>query len=406
MKKTVFLLMLLPLTLGIKAGDNKPIVSTTDIIFNMCPPIATNESAIVCHESDVPFVWNGIVTIPSEKEPGEYQLQRDILNDEGCTVNATMDLTVATCHPEGAILHKFSVGEGKYVYFSKGNLQFRSTSDGKPYHPDTNPDGLKHKVAEGGYAQGEWRFAEEQYDNTGDEAYGNHSPAANRTDWFELFGWGTSGYNGRNPWNTSNSSNDYAPSKKNLTGDYAYYDWGVYNAISNGGDEPGIWRVLSQEELSYLLGSRTIEMGYSPYVMWAGVTIKINTTNYYGIVLLPDDWTPDDDISWDYTTTRADDRMYKKTYDKTTWALMESKGAVFLQSFEQRTSQGSLTTDHKSASPFHTLSYWTSTWLTNQTSPYTFHSQARNTIYSTTWGMNYYSGNSVRLVTDVKPCDN
>ena len=73
----------------------------------------------------------------------------------------------------------FSVGEGKTVTFSPGNLQ---------YHP----------------ANDEWRFAQSQLDYIG-EANSNISDTYN--GWLDLFGWGTGAY------------------ATNLTDDYTYYPY-------------------------------------------------------------------------------------------------------------------------------------------------------------------------------------
>lgn len=88
--------------------------------------------------------------------------------------------------------------------------------------------------------------------------------AANRID---LFVWASSGYhylgdqvtykpfcycNGLWP-----ASYRYGPAEENLTGVNANCDWGVFNAILNGGDEPGRWRTLSRDEWAYLMNGRT-----------------------------------------------------------------------------------------------------------------------------------------------------
>ena len=65
--------------------------------------------------------------------------------------------------PEGALPGLFSVGEGKQVYFSKGNLQYRATT-------------------------GTWRFAEHQYDIVGKD---NNKISETYDGWIDLFGWAT-----------------------------------------------------------------------------------------------------------------------------------------------------------------------------------------------------------------------
>jgi hypothetical protein len=98
----------------------------------------------------------------------------------------------------------FSVGEGKQVTFSKGNLQ---------YHPANN----------------EWRFAPSQLDYIGEA---NSNCSATYNGWLDLFGWGT----GDNPTNSSTDNNDYQ----------IFVDWGK-NQIGN--EIPNTWRTMTSDEL-------------------------------------------------------------------------------------------------------------------------------------------------------------
>ena len=47
-----------------------------------------------------------------------------------------------------------------------------------------------------------------------------------------------------------------------MTGDYAKADWGVYNAISNGGNTPNKWRTLTVSEWQYLFQNNKWTLGY------------------------------------------------------------------------------------------------------------------------------------------------
>ena len=154
---------------------------------------------------------------------------------------------------DGALIKAaFKVSDTKSVYFSQGNLQF-------------NAQGT-HKTAEG-TAKGTWRFAGKQWDVVGKD--GNKAISEKYYGWIDLFGWGTSGWNsGANayqPWSTSETESDYYPDgldSVNLNREYAYADWGVYNAISNGGDEPNKWRTLKTEEWQYLFQNNDWTFGY------------------------------------------------------------------------------------------------------------------------------------------------
>ena len=53
-------------------------------------------------------------------------------------------------------------------------------------------------------------------------------------------------------------------------------DWGRYNAISNGGDEPNIWRLLTRDEFNYILKSRmnASNLRFKATIMVDNVTFK------------------------------------------------------------------------------------------------------------------------------------
>ena len=55
---------------------------------------------------------------------------------------------------------------------------------------------------------------------------------------------------------TSSTPSDYGDGSGDIAG--TNYDWGVNNAISNGGNEAGLWRTLTIEEWKYLMESRRI----------------------------------------------------------------------------------------------------------------------------------------------------
>lgn len=157
---------------------------------------------------------------------------------------------------EGAIPNAvFNVSKKKKVIFSQGNLQFRAMGE--------------HDTLEG-KAKGVWRFAECQYEVIGEK---NRYVAADYKSWIDLFSWGTSGWQGREPWLTPQVKKDAddlylwrrrdRDENKNkdffLDGNAGYDmtdcengDWGMFNAIANGGDEPGLWRTLTSKEWAYL----------------------------------------------------------------------------------------------------------------------------------------------------------
>lgn len=140
--------------------------------------------------------------------------------------------------PEGALPGLFSVSATKQVHFSQGNLQYTTTGT--------------HFTSDGLNSYGSWRFAEHQYDAIGD---GNLSASVNYTGYIDLFGWGSSGFLNNYPYQTSTNDSYYVIGTIDITG--TNNDWGVYYAIANGGDQPGIWRTLSNSEWVYLIYTRS-----------------------------------------------------------------------------------------------------------------------------------------------------
>ena len=209
---------------------------------------------------------------------------------------------------------EFSVSNTKKIYFSQGNLQYQAST-------------------------GTWRFAENQWDFVGDATNGtvyengvkcdNTSISATYEGWIDLFGWGTSGWNsGANayqPYSTNYEYSDYYPggdSTNSLTGDYANADWGIYNAISNGGNQAGMWRTLTISEWDYLINTRTDAVSKKGFA-------SVNNVN--GLILLPDDWTLPAGV-----TFTVNDNFAQNTYSADDWAKMESNGAVFLPAVGDR----------------------------------------------------------------------
>ena len=110
----------------------------------------------------------------------------------------------------GAIKNgKFSVSPYTKVKFSRGNLEYLASTD-------------------------TWRFAEQQYQYSGSIDISSTS-----TSWFSVFGWATSGYDNKYPYlNGDRYDQGYYTGKNDIAG--TNYDWGVYNAITNGGNRAGM----------------------------------------------------------------------------------------------------------------------------------------------------------------------
>ena len=259
--------------------------------------------------------------IPAEVDLTDYAKKSDIpeavdlsgyyskAEVEALLANLRTELIATNGNPQqgnvsienGAIKAAFSISESKQIYFSQGNLQYQAST-------------------------GTWRFAEHQYDIIGAD---NANISETYEGWIDLFGWGTSGWNsGANayqPYSTSTTKSDYYPGgdyTNNLTGSYANADWGVYNAISNGGNQVGQWRTLTKDEWSYLISGR-VQAGN---LMGMG---KINNLN--GLILLPDGWkTPSSVIFDSFESVNYYYNNSINVYSQDEWAVMQSYGAVFL----------------------------------------------------------------------------
>ena len=219
-------------------------------------------------------------------------------------------VSVSAQNTSGAILAAFSVSDSTKIYFSQGNLQYQASTN-------------------------TWRFAEHQWDFVGDSINGNVYENGVKSDnlkisptydgWIDLFGWGTSGYNGKNPYMTSTSYSDYGDGSNDIAG--TNYDWGVYNKISNGGNQAGLWRTLTKDEWDYVISNRSD-------ARYLRGTATVNGVN--GLILLPDNWT----LPTGVTFTYGEGGWSQNTYSASEWSKMEANGAVFLPAAGYRDGTG------------------------------------------------------------------
>ena len=282
----------------------------------------------------------------------------------GIEVNVTTEVNPGEV-PVGAISGKFTINEnGDQVYFSQGNLQYIGSA-ATPY----------------------WKFAENQWDYLGTTTGQN---SADQNVDRDLFGWGTSGWNNGNiyyqPYDTEwfwdgELGYGYGPTDGtyiyDLEGDYANADWGVYNAIANGGNTPNLWRTLHWEEWRYVFNTRNTTSG----IHYAKA--QVNGVN--GVILLPDDWNSSVYVLNYTNKTNAPYSTNEITLGD--WGTMEANGAVFLPVAGFR--NGILFNSTQSS--YHSTS---SEW-------YVIFNDSNFGIYA---GGNIYrySGQSVRLVRDVQ----
>ena len=227
--------------------------------------------------------------------------------------------------PTGAINGKFTINaNGDQVYFSQGNLQYQASTN-------------------------TWRFAENQWNYVGAD---NCNISSEYEGWIDLFGWGTSGYHNvydnfnvnYQPYSYSTtmiqtecnyfgygpSTNMYDP---NLTGMSAEYDWGVHNAISNGGNQVGLWRILTREEWNYIINTRSAStINGTTNARFAKATVN----GVEGIILFPDDFSVPIYLPTPLQINSGGASFEVNIYSGEGWNALENLGCVFLPSAGRR----------------------------------------------------------------------
>ena len=239
-------------------------------------------------------------------------------------------------------IQSFSVSETQQVLFSSGNLQYNSRSN-------------------------TWKFADNQYDYCG---VSNQYIGSNYSGWIDLFGYGTSGYNGCSPWLNSVENIDYANGVTNIAG--TMYDWGMNNI--NGAE--GEWRTLTNEEWLYLINLRNNASRLRAKAVVNGVK---------GFLLLPDNWVKPENITFVENAINWSSNIYNLSQ----WDDLENSYAIFLPAAGNR--NGSIVNDLNSAG-----GYWTSSSGLMTTALYFIFTES---TYNTTASVRYF-GRSVRLVKD------
>ena len=272
--------------------------------------------------------------------------------------------------PTGAINGLFTINDnGDQVYFSQGNLQYNKATD-------------------------VWSFKEHQFDMEETGYVGTNYANQNIVSWF---GWGTSGWNNGNmyyqPYNTetfwdSESGYGYGPGDGtnytyDLTGTYANADWGVYNAINNGGNVPNQWRTLTTYEWRYVFNTRSTPSG----IRYA----KGNVCGKNGVILLPDDWNTS--IYALIYTNKSNAPYSTNVITLADWEKMETYGAVFMPAAGYR----ELASVNNVGS---TGLYWTASCSSSLNA---YRVEFTNSFYSSGSSYRRFLGYSVRLVQDANP---
>lgn len=248
--------------------------------------------------------------------------------------NKIYPITFSSPTKKEVATYKFSVSANTKVIFAPGNLQWSATNGGTT--------ATTHKTADG-TAAGTWRFAEHQWDFVGfsSSTYGNvygvggnsstkcdnTQASATYQGWIDLFGWGTSGYDSKYPYNKGNfDASKFYHDPNNYVLTNTNYDWGeynyIYNPVNNRTEPCGTWRTFSKAEFDYIKSNG--KMGLA------------KVRGYDGIVILPDDYVLPSDISF----TPSNKSYDKNTYDADKWTQLENIGAVFLPKAGRREPNG------------------------------------------------------------------
>lgn len=257
----------------------------------------------------------------------------------------TEKTNIKTNQFDGALTGIFSVSLERKVNFSRGNLQYRAKSNS-------------------------YRFAENQYDIIGED---NSYISQNNEKYIDLFCWGSSGYKSLYPYiGDTGDIFKYDCDRKDITS--TKYDWGVNNAIENGGNVSGVWRTLTKEEWEYLLHGRNNARRLYAFGSIAGVC---------GLLLMPDYYV-NTDIVIDSEDFSANTLTSKQ------WLQLEMKGVVFLPCAGHRGSGSNL---------YH-INISGQYWSTSFANPWAYFFCVENK-FITVSSVDCTSGLSVRLVKNV-----
>ena len=352
------------------------------------PTIAEGATKIVVHAMGEDAI-SGTVSFKADlsclEEGVEYSVRAYALCDEVAysseatvmnIIGGNMPKPLPSNWVNGKNPHPFTVAKNKVVYFSQGNLQYLAKGG--------SAGDASATAASGESVGGTWRFAEHQFDAIG---AANDNASSTYSDWIDLFGWATSGYNHNNgryqPWSKGNG-NYYAygttASNHLFSQTPAIADWG-YNAISNGGGFG--WRTPtgdSNGEWNYILTKRDDASQLYGYGKIGNCT--------KGLIILPDDWICPAGLS--FTSGLSD---WLNVYSYSDWSKMEAAGAVFLPVFGYRI----LGFGDEGRS-----GYWASTYGDGNCACCIFIGNSEF-VPNSVHGHGYNQGLYVRLVSDVAP---
>lgn len=241
----------------------------------------------------------------------------------------------------GALNGLFWVDAIHQVRFSQGNLQYQASTN-------------------------TWRFSDNQWDYIGED---NANISQTYNGWIDLFSWSS----GNNPTTISIE----------LDENHTFNDWGA-NAISNGGNQEGLWRTLTIGEWDYILFHRGGESG-KRFAM-----AKVNGIN--GLILLPNNWNIE---IYGLNSINQEDPYDSNIISATDWInILETNGAVFLPAAGYRNHNNYGDTSIKEVGILGR--YWSATY--NSSTGSSYHMLFKIGFLQTQFSVSCSYGFSVRLV--------
>ena len=294
--------------------------------------------------------WVNGMRVEVYDNDGDIILMKEKAGEIMFSATDAMVMPTLQTHKRGKRIGVFSVGKGKYVSFSQGNLQYIQSTK-------------------------EWLFAKNQFEYIG-AANVKGSALADKID---LFGWSSDKLSAPFGISTSVNPEDYRGN---------FVDWGV-NIIQ--GDRANTWRTLSVDEWGYLFKQRAnANELYS----------KGNVDGLRGMIVLPDDWVLPEGLHFTAQPTNLTMNLDINTYTLSEWNRMEEAGAVFF-----------CPTGRRDGTTIGYLEYYGCYWSKSRTADnvhtchmyYNYNTQIFMTDYkSGDWSFGT-NGRAVRLVHDTIP---
>ena len=340
------------------------------------PASAKRYIAMLPDEEDTPAVVNLMFTSQGWKTntalPVTITRNAFVENSNKSVITPSSPIPVSTDkYVDLAVISKsnndvalFTVASGKKIQFAKGNLV---------------------------YDEGRFKMHKKQYGRCYSLNNSDVSGDYKVSGTFDLFGWGTSGWNNGNllymPYTISDDQTDpyYSntapgPENKNAYGygpgrlingsyvygfsyPYEYADWGICQFGMKSSENSNNWRTLTKAEWLHLINSRS-NARYA----------KATVCGVMGLIIFPDNTTVSSgSVSLGGVTISgvnvANTKAEINTINETNWNTLEGYGVVFLPFAGVRTNS-SVVVERNSSTDVALAYYWSSTYNTEASGVY------------------------------------